>query len=122
VRDRRASYEGSLEVLRRARALGPRHLVTKSSLMLGLGETEAELREAFEDLRAAGVDLLTLGQYLRPTAGHVAVQQFVPPEQFERLRDLALSAGFAGVEAGPLVRSSYHADRLFDRARAARGD
>lgn len=121
VRDRRASYDGSLELLRRARELGPRHLVTKSSLMLGLGETEAELRESFDDLRDAGVDLLTLGQYLRPTADHVPVSAYPRPEEFLRLRGIALEAGFSGVEAGPLVRSSYHAEELFLRARADRG-
>jgi lipoyl synthase len=120
VRDRRASYEGSLELLRRARDLGPSHLVTKSSIMLGLGETEAELRESFADLRAAGVDLLTLGQYLRPTPTHFPVAEYPTPEEFHRLRDIALAAGFSGVEAGPLVRSSYHAEELFLRARADR--
>jgi lipoyl synthase len=120
VRDRRASYDGSLELLRRAREIGPHGLVTKSSLMLGLGETEAELRESFGDLRAAGVDLLTLGQYLRPTSAHYPVAAYPTPEEFLRLRRLALEAGFAGVEAGPLVRSSYHAEELFLRARATR--
>jgi hypothetical protein len=120
VRDRRASYDGSLALLRQARAEGPAHLVTKSSIMLGLGESETELSESFADLRAAGVDLLTLGQYLRPTAAHRPVSEYVPPERFEQLRRLALDAGFAGVEAGPLVRSSYHADEVFARARPAR--
>ncbi len=118
VRDRRASYDGSLELLRRARDLGPRSLVTKSSLMLGLGESEEELRASFVDLRSAGVDLLTLGQYLRPTPAHHPVSGYVPPEEFARLRAIALAEGFSGVEAGPLVRSSYHAEELFDRARA----
>jgi len=120
VRDRRASYDGSLELLRRAREIGPRRLVTKSSVMLGLGETEAELRESFADLRSAGVDLLTLGQYLRPTPAHFPVAAYPTPDEFARLRTIALDTGFSGVEAGPLVRSSYHAEELFDRARAAR--
>lgn len=121
VRDRRAGYERSLRVLARARARGPSTLVTKSSIMLGLGETEEELVEAFDDLRSAGVDLLTLGQYLRPSPEQLEVRRYVPPEEFERLRARALSAGFAGVEAGPLVRSSYRAEALFRRACATRG-
>lgn len=121
VRDRRAGYERSLAVLAAARADGDRALVTKSSIMLGLGERDAELTEAFADLRAAGTDLLTLGQYLRPTAVHRPVDRFVRPEEFERYRSEALAAGFAGVEAGPLVRSSYHAEELFDRAHPGRG-
>jgi lipoyl synthase len=119
VRDHRASYDQSLELLRRARESGPSRLVTKSSIMLGLGESARELAESFRDLRAAGVDLLTLGQYLRPSTTHVPVDRYVPPDEFQRLRETAMDAGFAGVEAGPLVRSSYHAEELFDLARAA---
>jgi lipoyl synthase len=122
VRDPRAGYERSLGVLAEARRSGPRHLVTKSSIMLGLGESESELRTAFEDLRAAGVDLLTLGQYLQPSGDHLRVQRYVPPEEFERLRSLARGLGFAGVEAGPLVRSSYRAEELYRSAFAARGE
>jgi lipoic acid synthetase len=121
VRDRRAGYERSLSVLRAARARGPDTLVTKSSIMLGLGETDEELEAAFGDLRAAGVDLLTLGQYLRPSPAHRPVERYPTPEEFAALGDAALRAGFAGVEAGPLVRSSYRAEELFVRARAARG-
>lgn len=121
VRDRRAGYDRSLEVLGNARRRGPRDLVTKSSLMLGLGETEGELRTALTDLRAAGVDLLTLGQYLRPGPEHLPVERYVPPDEFARLREIALSYGFAGVEAGPLVRSSYRAGELYRRARARTG-
>ena len=121
VRDRRASYERSLEVLRNAREIGGPSLVTKSSVMLGLGEEADELAEAFRDLRTAGVDLLTLGQYLRPTPSHLPVVRYVTPEEFEARKEEALSAGFAGVEAGPLVRSSYHAEELFERARARSG-
>ncbi len=120
VRDRRAGYYRSLGVLRAARARGGPGQVTKSSIMLGLGETEPELAQAFADLRDCGVDLLTLGQYLRPTAQHVPVARFVPPEEFDRLRVRAELAGFAGVEAGPLVRSSYHAEELYRRAIAVR--
>jgi lipoyl synthase len=122
VRDRRAGYDRSLAVLRRARELGPRDLVTKSSIMLGLGEEEGELTTAFSDLRASGVDLLTLGQYLRPSAKHVPVQRYLPPDEFARWKRTAVEHGFAGVESGPLVRSSYHAEQLYRGARAARGE
>ncbi len=118
VRDRRAGYDRSLELLARVRRSAPR-LVTKSSIMLGLGESREELETAFGDLRTAGVDLLTLGQYLRPTAEHRPVARYVPPAEFDELRGAAVRAGFAGVEAGPLVRSSYHAEELYRSARAA---
>ncbi|MGB6501117.1 MAG: lipoyl synthase [Thermoplasmata archaeon] len=121
IRDPRAGYDRSIEVLARARRRGGPALVLKSSVMLGLGEEEAELVAAFEDLRSAGTDLLTLGQYLRPSAHHVPVARYVPPEEFDRLRALALARGFAGVESGPLVRSSYRAEALYRRARAAAG-
>ncbi len=121
VRDRRAGYDRSLGVLAAARERGDRALVTKSSIMLGLGETPGELATAFADLRRAGVDLLTLGQYLRPSPAHVPVDRYVPPAEFDALRGVALAHGFAGVEAGPLVRSSYHAEELYRSAYAARG-
>lgn len=122
VRDRRASYDCSLALLHDARRRGGPGLVTKSSVMLGLGETDDELEVAFRDLRRSDVDLLTLGQYLRPTVDHLPVHRYVPPEEFARLADRARAAGFAGVEAGPLVRSSYHADELYRSARGRRGD
>jgi len=121
IRDPRAGYDRSLELLARARTLGGPGLVLKSSVMLGLGEDDAGLRAAFSDLRSAGVDLLTIGQYLRPSPEHLPVARYVPPEEFDRLRTVALAAGFAGVEAGPLVRSSYRAEELYRRACAARG-
>jgi lipoic acid synthetase len=121
IRDRRAAYDRSLEVLRWARSEGAHGPVTKSSIMLGLGETQAELEESFHDLRGAGVELLTLGQYLRPSPGHRPVHEYVTPERFDLLKELALGEGFAGVEAGPLVRSSYHAGALYDRAVQRRG-
>ncbi len=117
VRDRRAGYDRSLALLGEVRRRAPR-LVTKSSIMLGLGESREELETAFADLRAAGVDLLTLGQYLRPSAAHRPVARYVPPAEFEELRDAAARVGFAGVESGPLVRSSYHAEELYRSARA----
>jgi lipoic acid synthetase len=118
VRDRRAGYDRSLSVLREARARGAGDLVTKSSIMLGLGERPEELDESFADLRRSGVDLLTLGQYLRPSASHRPVDRFVPPEEFDELARTARSHGFAGVESGPMVRSSYRAQELYERATA----
>lgn len=120
VRDHRAGYDRSLGVLERAKAEATGPLVTKSSIMLGLGEIDDELDEALADLRDVDVDLLTLGQYLRPTPAHRPVARYILPDEFDRWRARALALGFRGVEAGPLVRSSYHADELFAAARAAR--
>lgn len=106
-----ARYERSLELLRRAAATCP-DLPTKSGLMLGLGEADGEVRAALRDLRDAGVSLLTLGQYLRPSAAHLPVARWVPPAEFEAWADEARALGFRDVAAGPLVRSSYHAERL----------
>jgi len=114
VRDPRAGYDQSLAVLAAAgdAARGRDHpLLVKSSLMLGLGETREEVLAAMDDLRASGVALLTLGQYLRPTANHLAVKRFLPPEEFTELRSLGLARGFTEVVAGPLVRSSYRAEQ-----------
>ena len=104
----RAKYRTSLEVLRRAKEIRP-EAVTKSGLMLGLGETENELFEAMDDLRAANVQVLTLGQYLRPTPQHLPVVAYLPPETFELYGQIARNKGFEYVASGPLVRSSYHA-------------
>ena len=112
ARDRRAGYEQSLAVLRGAKAMRP-GLFTKSSLMLGLGETREEVLEAMRDLRADGVDLLTLGQYLRPSEWHLPVREYVSPEAFDALRADGEALGFAYVAAGPLVRSSYRAGEFF---------
>ena len=112
ARDRRATYEQSLAVLRGAKTIRS-GLFTKSSLMLGLGETREEVLEAMRDLRANAVDLLTLGQYLRPSEWHLPVQEFVPPETFDELRRAGEELGFAYVAAGPLVRSSYRAGEFF---------
>jgi lipoyl synthase len=106
-------YERSLAVLRAAHEAG---LVTKSNLILGLGEERAEIRTAMEDLRAAGCDLLTITQYLRPSPRHHPVARWVKPEEFVELRAEALELGFAGVMSGPLVRSSYRAGRLYAQA------
>ena len=121
ARDRRAGYDRSLAVLRAARRLGPPRLVTKSSIMVGLGETNEQLAEAMRDLRTAGVDLLTLGQYLQPSRVHLPVSRFVPPDEFDALARTAEAIGFAGVASGPMVRSSYRAEELYRRASAARG-
>jgi lipoic acid synthetase len=112
VRDRRASYRQSLDVLRAAKGMRT-GLFTKSSIMLGLGETREEVLETMRDLRAADVDIVTLGQYLRPSAWHLPVQAFVPPETFDDLRAAGEGMGFAYVAAGPLVRSSYRAGEFF---------
>jgi len=112
VRDRRASYEQSLHVLETIKRINPK-IYTKSSLMLGLGETEAEIITTMRDLRAAGVDILTLGQYLQPTRRHLPVREYVTPEQFARYRELGERMGFLYVASGPLVRSSYRAGELF---------
>ena len=121
VRDPRAGYDRSLGVLRAARRIGEPTLVTKSSMMLGIGETDPELEAALRDLRSADVDLLTLGQYLRPSPEHRPVHRFVPPAEFSRWEARAQELGFRGAACGPLVRSSYRAEELFDRARSARG-
>lgn len=107
-----AGYERSLELLRRAKALGT-GMMTKSSLMLGLGETDAEVRAVLGDLRGAAVDFLTLGQYLQPTRDSLPVARYVPPREFARLREYALDLGFRHVASGPLVRSSYQAHEAF---------
>lgn len=104
----RAKYRLSLAVLRRAKELDP-DAVTKSGIMLGLGETETELFRAMDDLREAQVQVLTLGQYLRPTSNHLPVVEYVHPEVFERYKEAAAQKGFEYVASGPLVRSSYHA-------------
>jgi lipoyl synthase len=120
VRDHRAGYDQSLDVLRKAKRLSSDRLVTKSSVMLGLGETDEELATAFDDLRHADVDLLTLGQYLRPSAAHTPVHRYPTPQEFAQLRETALARGFSGVESGPLVRSSYRAEELYRSAGGAR--
>ncbi|MFN3920651.1 MAG: lipoyl synthase [Methylohalobius sp.] len=105
-----ADYQGSLALLAEVKRRLPK-VVTKSGLMLGLGETVEEVIAVMEDLRRVGCDMLTLGQYLRPSRHHLPVVRYVPPEEFERLAEIAKNLGFAQVAAGPLVRSSYHADR-----------
>ncbi len=110
-----ARYERSLELLRRAAAWRPQ-IPTKTGFMLGLGEERDEVSALLRDLRKAEVQLLTVGQYLRPSAKHLPVARYVPPEEFDEIREEALALGFRHVESGPMVRSSYHAD---EQARAA---
>ena len=112
VRDRRANYEQSLRVLDYLKKR-PEKLYTKTSVMVGLGETDAELEETFRDLRDVGVDVVTLGQYLQPSQFHLRVERFVSPQQFADLQKLAESYGFLYVASGPLVRSSYRAAEFF---------
>lgn len=112
VRDPRAGYEQSLSVLKHAKA-SKKGMITKTSIMLGLGESDDELKEAMADLRAIDVDILTLGQYLQPTPLHLTVKEYVTPEKFEFWKDYGESIGFRYVASGPLVRSSYRAGELF---------
>ncbi len=111
-----ARYERSLELLRRAASWTPQ-IPTKTGFMLGLGERRDEVSALLHDLREAKVELLTVGQYLRPSSKHLPVARYVPPEEFDSIREEALALGFLHVESGPMVRSSYHAD---EQARAAR--
>ena len=110
------SYERSLDVLTQAKAAG---MITKSNLILGMGEEISEVEQALADLHGAGCDLITITQYLRPSPKHHPVNRWVRPEEFVALADLATSIGFVGVMSGPLVRSSYRAGRLFEQAMAA---
>ena len=110
-------YERSLNVITQARDFG---LITKSNLILGMGETREEVTQALVDLRGAGCDLITITQYLRPTAKHHPVVRWVKPNEFVELSKEAEEIGFLGVMSGPLVRSSYRAGRLYNQAMAAR--
>ena len=114
VRDPRAGYRQSLEVLAAIKQSDPQRW-TKSSIMVGLGETEEEVLHAMGDLRAVGTDFLTVGQYLKPSNKHLKVQEFITPEQFERYRELGEGLGFRYIASGPLVRSSYKAGEFFIR-------
>ncbi|MBH84616.1 MAG: lipoyl synthase [Alteromonadaceae bacterium] len=114
VRDPRAGYEKTLKVLEHAKKHRP-DVITKTSIMLGLGETDEEILQTMDDLLAVGVDILTLGQYLRPTPNHLPVDRYVTPDEFNRYRDIGLEKGFMEVPSGPMVRSSYRADRVFEK-------
>jgi len=117
VRDIRAGYEQTLEVLAESKRINPK-VLTKTSLILGLGETDAEIEETMDDLIANKVDILTLGQYLRPTLNHLPVERWVTPEEFDRYRDIGLAKGFLEVVSGPMVRSSYRAERALEKNNA----
>ncbi len=106
------NYHVSLQVLKYSKAKGA---VTKSGIMVGLGETVTELKETFQDLRNNGVDLLTIGQYLQPTRQNVPVEKYYTPGEFEELKETALSFGFIDAVSGPFVRSSYNADRMYQK-------
>ncbi len=112
----RSRYDRSLEFLRLAKEIDP-EAITKSSMMLGLGESEGEILEAMDDLLANGVSLLNVGQYLQPTRNHIPVQKYWTPEEFDGLKEAALAKGFVHCEAGPLVRSSYHAGDQYEEYR-----
>ena len=114
IRDNRAGYEQTLAVLKYAKQYRP-NVFTKTSLMLGLGETDEEIIQTMDDLRANQVDILTLGQYMQPTKNHAPVARYVAPEIFVKFREIGLEKGFFEVASGPLVRSSYRADRVFKR-------
>lgn len=114
VRDPRAGYQQTLDVLAYAKQLRP-NLLTKTSLMLGLGETEDEILQTMDDLRAINVDILTLGQYLRPTIHHLPVERYVTPKQFDHYRQQGLEKGFLEVVSGPFVRSSYRAEQALEK-------
>jgi len=114
VRDPRATYEQTLAVLAHAKRYRPQ-VLTKTSLMLGLGETEEEILECMDDLRAAGVDILTFGQYLQPTANHYPIDRYVTPKEFETYRQWGLKKGFMEVVSGVFVRSSYRAEQVLQK-------
>jgi lipoic acid synthetase len=120
MRHGRFDYRRSLESLRQARARGADGLLTKSSVLLGLGETDEEITTTMRDLRAVGVDVLVLGQYLQPTRRHAEVAEFVPPERFDALADRGRELGFGYVASGPLVRTSYKAAEAYVLHRAGR--
>ena len=115
VRDKRATYDASLRILAHAKSRAPERY-TKTSLMLGLGETDAEIEQTMDDARSVGVDIFTMGQYLQPTKKHLPVTEFVRPDRFAQLGSLARAKGFHQVVSSPLSRSSYHAEQAFTQA------
>ncbi|GGF16780.1 lipoyl synthase [Halobacillus andaensis] len=115
----RAMYDRSLELLRRVKEIRP-NTPTKSSLMVGLGETKEEIIQAMDDLLAHNVDIMTIGQYLQPTKKHLNVERYYHPDEFEELKQIAMEKGFKHCEAGPMVRSSYHADEQVNETSAQR--
>ncbi len=121
VRDIRAGYEQTLEVLAESKRINPK-VLTKTSLILGLGETDQEIEETMDDLIKNKVDILTLGQYLRPTLNHLPIERWVTPKEFETYREIGLKKGFLEVVSGPMVRSSYRAERALEKNNAGLGN
>ena len=117
VRDPRAGYQQTLDVLRLAKEINSK-VLTKTSLILGLGEEQVEVEEAMDDLIDNNVDILTLGQYLRPTVNHLPVEKWVTPKEFQEYREIGLAKGFLEVVSGPMVRSSYRAERALEKNNA----
>ena len=117
VRDIRAGYQQTLDVLAEAKKINSK-VLTKTSIILGLGETEAEIKTTMDDLITNNVDILTIGQYLRPTVNHHPVARWITPAEFERYRDIGLQKGFLEVVSGPMVRSSYRAERALEKNNA----
>ena len=117
VRDIRAGYKQTLDVLKESKKINP-EVLTKTSLILGLGETDEEISRTMDDLREIDVDILTLGQYLRPTLNHLPVERWVTPEEFNKYREIGLAKGFLEVVSGPMVRSSYRAERALEKNNA----
>jgi lipoic acid synthetase len=120
VRDIRAGYQQTLDVLAESKKINSK-VLTKTSLILGLGETDEEIEQTMDDLLQNKVDILTLGQYLRPTLNHLPIERWVTPEDFERYREIGLSKGFLEVVSGPMVRSSYRAERALEKNNAGLG-
>ena len=120
VRDIRAGYQQTLNVLAESKKINP-SVLTKTSLILGLGETDDEIEKTMDDLIENNVDILTLGQYLRPTLNHLPVERWVTPEEFDRYREIGIEKGFLEVVSGPMVRSSYRAERVLDKNNAGLG-
>mgnify|MGYP001256115202 FL=1 len=120
VRDIRAGYQQTLDVLAESKKINSK-VLTKTSLILGLGETDEEIEQTMDDLIQHRVDILTLGQYLRPTLNHLPIERWVTPEDFERYREIGLSKGFLEVVSGPMVRSSYRAERALEKNNAGLG-
>ena len=117
VRDIRAGYQQTLDVLAESKRINPK-VLTKTSLILGLGETDKEIEQTMDDLIKNKVDILTIGQYLRPTLNHLPIERWVTPEEFEAYRVIGLKKGFLEVVSGPMVRSSYRAERALEKNNA----
>ncbi len=116
VRDHRASYRQSITVLSKIKKLAEYPVLTKSALMLGLGETREDIEKCLQDMREADIDFVTIGQYMRPTKKHLSIKRFVPPEEFAEIGEFATNIGFKGVASAPLVRSSYRAREFYEKA------